>query len=49
MNVSQMNWGRDRLLDPNHLRRRIGAWLLAKVPLDAEMYRQNNGDNGHSA
>ena len=49
MNVSQVNWGRDRLLDPNHLRRRIGAWSLAKVPLDAEMYRQNNGDNGHSA
>ena len=49
MNVSQVNWGRDRLLDPNHLRRRIGAWLLAKVPLDAEMYRQNDRDNGHGA
>lgn len=44
-----MNLGRDRLLDPDNLSRRIGRGLLAKVPLDAEMYRQNHGDNGHGA
>ncbi len=48
MNVSRVNWSRDRLLGGHNLRRRMGCGLL-KVPLDAEMYRQNNGDNGHSA
>jgi hypothetical protein len=47
--VSRMNLGRDRRLLPNNLRRRDGRSLLAKVPLDAEMYRQNHGDNGRSA
>jgi len=27
----------------------LGAALLAKVPLDAEMYRQAHGDNGRGA
>jgi hypothetical protein len=49
MGVLQMNLGRDWLPEPDNLRRRIGCRLLAKVPLDAEMYRQNDGDNGHGA
>lgn len=44
-----MNLGRDRLLQRNNLGRRIGRRLLAKVPLDAEMYRRDDGDNGHGA
>ncbi len=48
MSVLPVNLGRDRLLPLGNLRRRIGCRLL-KVPLDAEMYRQNDGDNGHGA
>ena len=44
-----MNRGRDRLLQPNNLRRRTGRRLLAKMPLDAEMYRHDDGDNGRGA
>ena len=49
MGVLQVKLGRDRLLDPDNLGRRIGRRLLAKMPLDAEMYRQDDGDNGRGA
>jgi hypothetical protein len=44
-----MYLGRNRLLERPTFGCRIGRRLLAKVPLDAEMYRQAYGDNGRGA